>query len=85
MRLAELKGELAAVNARIETERKRWREGVDTINRLTNYKRTPVREGSPEYHRCMAASRVINEVEQGAPALKQEKARLEAMIGELEE
>lgn len=50
MRIAELKGELAALDARIQSERERWREGVNLINRLTNFKRTPVREGSPQYH-----------------------------------
>ena len=84
-RLAELKGELAAIDAKIASERARWQQALDTINRLTNYKRTPVREGSQEYQRCMAASEVIQEVESGAAELKQEKARLEAMIGELEE
>lgn len=84
MRIAELKGELAALNAKIQSERQRWQEGVNVINRLTNFKKTPVREGSPQYHQCMAASRVIQEVEAGAPALKTEKARLEAMIQSLE-
>lgn len=84
-RLAELKGELAAIDAKIASERARWQQALDTINRLTNYKKTPVREGSQEYQRCLAASGVIQEVESGAAELKQEKARLEAMIGELEE
>lgn len=84
MRIAELKGELAALDAKIQSERQRWQEGVNVINRLTNFKRTPVREGSPQYHQCMAASRVIQEVEAGAPGLKAEKARLEAMIQSLE-
>lgn len=84
-RLAELKGELAAIDAKIASERARWQQALDTINRLTNYKRTPVREGSQEYQLCLAASEVIQEVESGAAELKQEKARLEAMIGELEE
>jgi hypothetical protein len=84
LRIAELKGELAAVDTKIQSERQRWQDGTNLINRLTNFKRTPVREGSQQYHQCMAASRVIQEVEAGAPALKAEKARLEAMIKSLE-
>ena len=84
-KVAELKGELAKVNSQIESERARWTEALNTINQLTNFKKTPVKEGSAAYHRCMAASKVIHEVETGAPALKSEKARLEAVIKELEE
>jgi hypothetical protein len=84
MKVAELKGELAALETKIQGERERWQEGVNVINRLTNFKKTPVREGSPQYHQCMAASRVIKEVEAGAAELKAEKARLEAMIKSLE-
>ena len=83
IKLAELKGELAKVNTQIESERARWTEALNTINQLTNFKKTPVKEGSPAYHRCMAASKVIHEVESGAPALKAEKARLETAIEEL--
>jgi hypothetical protein len=84
MRIAELKGELAVVDAKIASETARWQGGIDTINRLTNFKRTPVREGSPQYHQCMEASRIIKEVESGAAALKAEKARLTAMIESLQ-
>ncbi len=84
LKVAELKGELAVIDTKIQTERERWQEGVGVINRLTNFKKTPVREGSPQYHQCMAASRVIKEVEAGAAGLKAEKARLEAMIQSLE-
>ena len=83
-KVAELKSELAAIEIRIQVERARWQEAVNLINRLTNFKRTPVIEGSPQYHECMAASRVIKEVEVGAPKLKAEKARLESMIQSLD-
>ena len=83
-KVAELKSELAAIEIRIQAERARWQEAVNLINRLTNFKRTPVIEGSPQYHQCMAASRVIKEVEVGAPKLKAEKARLESMIQSLD-
>ena len=83
-KVAELKSELAAIEIRIQAERARWQEAVNLINRLTNFKRTPVIEGSPQYHECMAASRVIKVVEVGAPTLKAEKARLESMIQSLD-
>jgi hypothetical protein len=84
LKIAELKGGLVVVDAKIQSERARWQEGVKVINQLTNFKKTPVREGSPQYHQCMAASRVIKEVESGAAGLKAEKARLEVMISSLE-
>ena len=72
------------MNSQIESERARWTEALNTINQLTNFKKTPVKEGSAAYRRCMAASKVIHEVETGAPKLKAEKARLEGTIKELE-
>lgn len=84
-KVAELKGELAKVNSQIESERGRWTEALNTINQLTNFKKTPVKEGSAAYRQCMAASKVIHEVESGAPTLKAEKARLEAVIEEMSE
>ena len=41
-KLTTLKGELAVLNTKIETERARWQTATKTINRLTNNKRTPV-------------------------------------------
>ncbi len=83
-KLAELKGEFAAVNAKIESERARYRSNLDIINRLTNFKRTPVQEGTQAYYQCLEASKQIKEVEAGAAELKTEKARLEATIKEFE-
>lgn len=82
-KLAELKGELATVNAKIESERARYQAGVDIINRLTNFKKTPVQEGTQAYYKCVEASKIVKEVEAGAAELKVEKARLEATITEL--
>jgi hypothetical protein len=58
---------------------------TDTINRLTNFKRTPVREGSQPYYQCLAASKVIQEVEAGAADLQAERTRLEATVREVED
>lgn len=82
--LAAAKAELEKVTSTIESERQRWLEALATINRLTVNKTRPVREGSPQYQECMAASQVIQEVEQGAQALKDRKAALEARVKELE-
>ena len=84
LKIADLKGKLAVVDAKIESERTRWKNASAVINKLTNFKRTPVREGSPQYYKCLAASKIIKEVEAGAPALKAEKAKLKAMIKSLE-
>lgn len=85
VKLAELKGELAEVDSKINIERARYQTSTDTINRLTNFKRTPVREGTPEYYRCLEASKIIQEVEAGAGELKTKKAQLEASIEALEQ
>jgi hypothetical protein len=82
--LAKAKADLAAVKSKIESERKRHADALNVINTLTLNKTRPVKEGSPAYHRCMDASRIIGEVEKGAPDLKAEKARLEALVGELD-
>lgn len=84
MKIAELKADLAEVETKIQSERDRWKASINVINQLTNFKKTPVREGSPQYHQCMEASRIINEVESGAANLKAQRARLEAMIQSLE-
>lgn len=84
VRLAEAKAELAALESQVTTERQRWQQASDTINRLTNFKKTPVKEGSSAYQQCLAASRIIQEVEQKAPGMTVEKTRLETLIKELE-
>lgn len=82
--LAGAKADLAAVNSRIESERKRFSDALQLINTETKNKTVPVKQGSPAYHRCMEASRIIKEVETGAAELKAEKARLETLVSELE-
>lgn len=82
--LDEARLELKTVDATITDERARYQNALDTINRLTNFKRTPVQEGSQAYYRCVEASKVIQEIEQNAPALKEKKAELEAIIRQAE-
>jgi hypothetical protein len=82
--LAKARADLEAVKSKIESERKRHADALNVINTLTLNKTRPVREGSPAYHRCMEASRIIAEVEKGASDLKAEKARLETLVGELD-
>ncbi|WAC19029.1 hypothetical protein OVA24_17505 [Luteolibacter sp. SL250] len=84
VRLAEAKAELAALESNIATERQRFQQATDTINRLTNFKKVPVKEGSAAYHQCMDASRVIQNVEKKAPGMNAEKARLVTLVQELE-
>ncbi|MBX7210663.1 MAG: hypothetical protein K1X78_20315 [Verrucomicrobiaceae bacterium] len=82
--LRKAKADLAQTESKIGMEREKWTEATNTINRLTNYKRTPVKEGSSSYYKCMEASKKIAEVEQGAEKLKGEKSRLEGLIKTLE-
>lgn len=84
-RLAAARADLAGVCSRIDSERKRHAGALKVINALTRNKTVAVKEGSPAYHRCMEASRIIGEVERGAPALKAERARLETLVSELEQ
>jgi hypothetical protein len=82
--LEGIKGELSLLEAKIESERIRWQAGIDTINRLTNNKRTAVQEGTQAYYKCLEASKVVQEVEAGAAKLKAEKAKLEVAIKAIE-
>ena len=83
-RLPILKAELAALNVRMDAEYAKYKAGLDTINKLTNFKRTPVQEGTQAYYKCIEASKAIKEVEAGATNLKSEKAQLKTLIKELE-
>lgn len=84
-KLAELKGQLAEIESTIGSERERWQNALDTINRLTNFKKTPVREGSPQHQQCLRAAEIIRDVESGAAELKAQKSKLEATIKELDQ
>lgn len=81
--IMEVQVALAEVNAKMDTDRGQYREALNVINSLTHNKRRPVVQGSREYHQCVAASKVISEIETGAPALKAEKTRLEAVLSAL--
>jgi hypothetical protein len=82
--LARAKADLASVTSKIESERKRFSDALETINTLTKNKTVAVREGTPAYFKCTEASKTIQEVEAGAPELKAEKARLETLVGTLD-
>ena len=84
IRIAEAKAELTSLESRIAAERQRFRQATDIINRLTNFKKTPVKEGSSAYHQCMEASRVIQDVEQKAPGMTSERIRIATLLTELE-
>jgi hypothetical protein len=83
--VAELKGQLAEVEITIKNEQARWKSGLAVINKLTNYKKTPVKEGSRAYRQCLEASNMMKKIEAGAPKLKAQKSKLEAMIKSLED
>ena len=85
IKIAEIQGDLAVINSKIETERKRWQDANAAINAVTNNKTTPVVRNSPEHVQMYQAQVIMKQVEAGAPALKEEKGRLEAMLKSLQD
>lgn len=81
--VADPKAALAAIDSKIALQRKRWIDATAVINKLTNFKKSPVQEGTQAYYKCLEASKIIQEVEAGAEALKQEKSRLEDQLKKL--
>jgi hypothetical protein len=84
IKTAELKGELAVINSKIDLERKRWKEASDLINAITNNGTQPVIRNSPEHVRMYEAQVTMKDVEAKAPELKEQKLRLEAALKALE-
>jgi hypothetical protein len=85
LKVAELQGSLAVVDSKIEFERKRWQDANATINALTNNRTLPVRRNSSQHVQMYQAQLIMKQVEEGAQALKEEKARLEGMIKSLQQ
>lgn len=81
--LAEAKAELAALDTQIASEQKRWADATFVVNKLTNFRKSPVEKNSPAHHQSYAALKIIQDVEQKAPAMKADKVRLEKLIEEL--
>lgn len=81
--LAEAKAQLAALDTQIASEQKRWADATFIVNKLTNFRKSPVEKNSPAHHQSYAALKIIQEVEQKAPAMKADKVRLETLIEEL--
>lgn len=79
-KIIESKLALAELHARMDADRARYRDALNVINTLTDNKRRPVVEGSPAYHQCVAASKIITEIEKSAPELKAEEKKLEAIL-----
>jgi len=82
--LSELKGDLAVIETKIKSERQRWQQAENTIHRLTDNHHSYLKPGTPPYVQCEQATLVKDEIQKGAPDLNAEKARLEAMIKDLE-
>lgn len=75
---------LAEVDSQIAKERTKWSDALGVINQLTNNKRTPVKEGSDAYYKCVDASKIVTAVEKAAPGLKAQKEKLETLVKTLE-
>lgn len=84
IKIAELKGELAVIDSKIDMERKRWKEASDLINAITNNGTQPVIRNSPEHVRMYESQVIMKDVEAKAPELKEQKVRLEAALKALE-
>lgn len=82
--VAELNGDLAVIETKIKSERQRWQQAENTIHRLTDNHHSYLKPGTPQYVQCEQATLVKDEIQKGAPDLNAEKARLEAMIKDLE-
>ncbi|MCG8601843.1 MAG: caspase family protein [Verrucomicrobiales bacterium] len=78
--ILEAKMKLAEVHAEMDADRARYREALNVINTLTYNKTRPVVQGSPEYHKCLAADKVMADIEKTAPSLKAEEKKLKAVL-----
>lgn len=78
--LVQAFADLAALDATMTTERANYQKALGVINRLTNYKRTPVVDGSPAFHECLRAKNIIDAIDASAQGRITERARLEAII-----
>lgn len=79
-RVIQAKSELAAVESKIAFEQTRWNNANDTLNAVTNYLRTPVREGSLAHRQAVQAALARDDAAQKAPELLARKRELEALI-----
>ena len=78
--ILEAQVKLAELHAKMDHDRKRYREALNVINTLTFNKTRPVVQGSPDYHRCAAADKIMADIEKSAPALKEEEKKLKAVL-----
>ncbi len=68
--------ELQKVDQRLEELKTIWRQETAIINQLTNFKRTPVQEGTRAYFKCLEASKRIQQAEAEAKTLKERRAAI---------
>jgi len=66
------------IDDRLEELKTIWRQDTAIINKLTNFKRTPVQEGTQAYYKCLEASKRIQQAEAEAKTLKEKKKILES-------
>lgn len=68
--------EIEKIDVRLKELTLIWQQDTAIINRLTNFKKTPVREGTKEYFICLESSKRIQQAEAEAKTLKEKKAKL---------
>lgn len=68
--------EIQKIDVRLAELTTIWKQETAIINRLTNFKRTPVQEGTQAYLQCVQASKRIQQAEAEAKILKEKKSSL---------
>ncbi len=64
-------------------EQRKYQDALATINHLTNFKQTPVREGTSEHLECMAASKQISQSDSIIKLCNTERPKLVQIIRQL--
>ncbi len=68
--------ELQKVDQRLEELKTIWKQDTAIINQLTNFKKTPVQEGTQTYYKCVETSKRIQQAETEAKTLKERRASI---------
>jgi hypothetical protein len=68
--------EIQKIDTRLEELKTIWHQDNAIINRLTNFKKTPVQEGSKAYFQCVESAKRMQQAEAEAKNLKEKRSRL---------
>jgi hypothetical protein len=79
-RIINAQTELASVDSKIAFEQKRWNDNNAIVNKITNFWRVRVQEGSNNHRVCVQAALEMDDAKAKAPELLARKKELEALI-----